>query len=82
MSESIEAWQIRNDQYLSVAMEWIRLKLTRVIADVSGEKLTGQEKTNQDFALRSAALQLNDLESSESLPALGFIKKEIQSFRV
>ncbi len=74
MSESIETWQIQNDQYLSTAMEWVRLKLTAAIADLSGENISSQEKTNRDFVIKSAMLQLNHFEASDGLPALGFIK--------
>jgi ATP-dependent 26S proteasome regulatory subunit len=75
MSESTVSWNEKNDQYLVAAMEWLRMKLVRSAASVSGETPSPKENANTDFAIRSAALQMNNLESTEPLPALAFVKR-------
>lgn len=75
MNPTADNWNGKNDQYLSTAMEWLRLKLMRSAASLSAEKLSSREITNSDFAIRSASLQMKDLESTEPLPALSFVKR-------
>jgi len=75
MNPAAENWSGKNDQYLSAAMEWLRLKLMRSAATLSAEKLSSREITNADFAIRSASLQMTDFESTEPLPALAFVKR-------
>ncbi|MBX3238414.1 MAG: ATP-binding protein [Chitinophagaceae bacterium] len=68
-------WQEKNDQYLAVSIEWLRLKLMKAEWEHSEEKPSSKEISNRDFAIRSAALQIKDLESGEPLPLLAFVKK-------
>lgn len=75
MSANTDNWHQKNDQYLAAAMEWLRLKLVKSAASVSGEGLSATEATKTDFGIRSAALEMKNLESTEPLPALAFIKR-------
>ena len=75
MNEPLDNWHQANDQYLSAAMEWIRMKLMKAVGSVSGENHSPKEIEKTDFAIRSASLEMKNLESAESAPALAFVKK-------
>ena len=75
MSGKTDTWHANNDQYLAAAMEWLRLKLMKLAASLSAEKPSSKEITNTDFAIKSAVLQMKNLESAEQLPAFAFIKR-------
>lgn len=75
MNGTIDNWQDKNDQYLSEAIEWLRMKLMKLASSFSNKEHSLAEDTKADAAIAAKAFQMKDTESNEPLPALEFIRR-------
>lgn len=75
MNEIIQNWHEKNARYLTVSLEWIRLKLAKLAATLNDESDDSPEAINREQTISRAMASITDLESGEPLPAPVLIKR-------
>ena len=73
MSDTIQNWHEQNTRYLSAALEWLRLKLTTLIATGPGKDKGLAHNTAQEQAINKAFAAMAALETAELSPAIVII---------
>jgi hypothetical protein len=75
MTDTLQNWHARNTEYLSVALESLRLRLTRLTAKAEGSDDGSPEGLKKGLAIKEALSVVKDFESTEPLPALVILKR-------
>ena len=75
MTDNFQDWQEKNSQYLSLSMDWLRLKLRQMQVG-KGKDKANTDTSGDEQALNRALAGLADLESGTSLPALAILKRQ------
>lgn len=70
MMEQIQHWQENNSHYLSVSMDWLRLKLIKLAATNADAVGTLPEAEEEDRKISQAFAAMTVMESGDPLPAL------------
>lgn len=68
MNDNLNHWQEKNEQYLSAALNWLRLRLTHMTESVGNNKESSKRKSEKE--IKRAAAALINAEASEPPPAL------------
>lgn len=74
MSDTAQSWNNKNDLHLSLAMEWLRTKLTD-LATSSENKDYVDRNTNSSSTVSAKEAQIRALEADEPLPVLEFVRR-------
>jgi hypothetical protein len=75
MSVNLQDWHEKNSYYLSVSVDWLRLKLNRLAATVTDKNDITPEASKDEEAINKAFAVIRELESVEPLPALVILKR-------
>jgi len=75
MNNDIENWQERNKQYLSAALNWLRLRLMRMAESAAGKDVSLRENKVTDAEITQAAEIVRSAEETEPSPALVILSR-------
>ncbi|MGD2087591.1 MAG: ATP-binding protein [Candidatus Aminicenantes bacterium] len=68
--DQLNQWQEKNEQYLSAALDWLRLRLKRLAGSVGKPETSSKEKKANEKEITRAAAAMLSAEASEPAPAL------------
>ena len=77
MKNTLNHWQERNEQYLCVALNWLRLRLTRLAESLSTKDRLSTKKEMKETEIVKAAAALIDLEAANPPPALVILSRRL-----
>lgn len=75
MNNNIENWQERNKQYLSAALNWLRLRLMYMAESAAGEDISLRENRVTGAEIAQAAEVINNAAEAEPPPALVLLSR-------
>jgi hypothetical protein len=70
MKNNLNHWQESNEQYLAAALNWLRLRLTRLAESVSRRDTSSRKKGIKETEIIEAAAAFKDIEAADPPPAL------------
>jgi hypothetical protein len=73
--ENFNHWQEINEQHLSAALHWLRLRLERLAASVKKQNVSSEEKNPTEKEITRAAAAMLNAEASEPPPALVILSR-------
>jgi hypothetical protein len=73
--ENFNHWQEINEQYLSAALHWLRLRLERLAASVKKQDVSSGEKSPTEKEITRAAAAMLNAEACEPPPALFILSR-------
>ena len=80
MKKDIQDWHEKNTQYLSLSVEWLRLKLNRLVATVTDKDTAPAAAIKEEEEIRKIFSTLTEMESNEPLPALVILSRRFCLF--
>ena len=80
MNKELQDWHETNTQYLSLSVEWLRLKLNRLAETVTQKDTTSTAAINEDKEINKIYSTLKEMESNEPSPALVILKRRFGLF--
>ena len=75
MNDDLNRWQETNDEYLSAALSWLRLRLTRLAESVEKQDAPSKEKRATEVEINKAAAAVISAEAGDLPPALVILSR-------